>query len=270
MISCTHHTANILASRAHQRLHHSLASSTSKAYNQMLRTFLSFCVFVQINIHSLAVPNLLEFMAYNNSTSSAIANHVCAIKTKFAMWGLDISPFNDPPYKVFTATLKVSLKAVIDIPLLNDIVKQCDHTYIWARFLRLFTFSLSFPSSGFPTWFPIPFILLTLLSTWPWKMFSLFHLGPRLRKFFKLILQKLDVSHSSLKFHSFRRSGAPWPLIPRFPFRTSKAMAPGCLTVSGPISLKTMMPQTRWPFHSRNSYFNSSLLGVWGPSLLYL
>ena len=49
--------AAVLASRAHRRLHHSLhslASSTSKAYTKMFRTFLSFCVFVSINIFSIS------------------------------------------------------------------------------------------------------------------------------------------------------------------------------------------------------------------------
>ena len=104
----------------------------------MFCTFLS-CVFVQINIQSVTVPNLLaflEFMAYNNSTSSSIANHMSAIKTKFSMWGLDTSPFNDPHIKYFTkaitltSTLKVSLKAVIDIPLLTNMINQCDHTFM--------------------------------------------------------------------------------------------------------------------------------------------
>ena len=47
-------------------------------------------------------------------------------------------------------------------------------------------------------------------------------------------------------------------------------MAPGRRTVSGRISLRIMMPQTKWPWPSNITYANSTLLGVWGQSLLYL
>ena len=117
--------AAVLASRAHRRLHDSLASSTSKAYTKMFRTFVSFCVVVSINIFSISVLDLmsfLEFLAYNDFTSSAIANHMSAVRTKFSMLGLNTSPFHDPRIKYFTksitltSSLKVFLKSVIDIP----------------------------------------------------------------------------------------------------------------------------------------------------------
>ena len=112
--------------------------------------YFSFCVFVHINIFSISVLDLLaflEFLAYNNFTSSAIANHMSAVKTKSAMWGLDISPFHDPRIKYFTkaitltSTLKVSLKAVIDIPLLIKIVNQCDKTYMGQVFKAAYLLS---------------------------------------------------------------------------------------------------------------------------------
>ena len=142
--------AAVLASRAHRRLHHSLASSTSKAYSKMFRTFLSFCVFVSINIFSISVLNLmsfLEFLAYNDFTSSAIANHMSAVRTKFAMLGLNTSPFHDPRIKYFTesitltSSLKVSLKSVIDIPLLSRIISQCDNTYMGQVFKAAYLLS---------------------------------------------------------------------------------------------------------------------------------
>ena len=142
--------AAVLASRAHRRLHHSLASSTSKAYSKMFRTFLSFCVFVSINIFSISVLDLmsfLEFLAYNDFTSSAIANHMSAVRTKFAMLGLNTSPFHDPRIKYFTksitltSSLKVSLKPVIDIPLLSRIISQCDNTYMGQVFKAAYLLS---------------------------------------------------------------------------------------------------------------------------------
>ena len=47
-------------------------------------------------------------------------------------------------------------------------------------------------------------------------------------------------------------------------------MAPGRRTVSGPTLLRIMMHQTRWPWPFNSPYFNSTLLGVWGQSLLHL
>ena len=116
----------------------------------MFRTFLSFCVFARINIFTLSVLNLLsflEFLAFNEFTSSAMANHMSAVKTKCAMWDLHISPFQDPRIKYFTksitltSTLKVSLKAVIDIPLLTKIVHQCDQTYMGQVFKAAYLLS---------------------------------------------------------------------------------------------------------------------------------
>ena len=98
-----------------------------RAYNSMFRTFISFCVFASINLQTISVSALLaflEFMAFNNSSSALIANHMSAIKTQFLVWGLDIAPFNDPRIKYFTraithsAHLKITLKSIIDSPLL--------------------------------------------------------------------------------------------------------------------------------------------------------
>ena len=49
--------------------------------------------------------SFLEFLAYNDFTSSAIANHMSAVRTKFAMLGLDTSPFHDPRIKYFTKSI---------------------------------------------------------------------------------------------------------------------------------------------------------------------
>ena len=112
--------------------------------------FSSHSVFVHINILSISVLDLLsflEFLAYNDFTSSAIANHMSAVRTKFAMLGLDTSPFQDPRIRYFTkaitltSSLKVSLKAVIDIPLLLKIVSQCDNTYMGQVFKAAYLLS---------------------------------------------------------------------------------------------------------------------------------
>ena len=236
---------------------------------------------MHINLHALNVSSILaflEFLAFNNFTSSSIANHMSAIKTKCAMWGLGTKIFKDPRIKYFTrattlsAPLKVSLKAVIDIPLLSHIVSQCDRTYMgqvfkaayllsFFSFLRISNLVPHSITSFDPTkqlaradvFFAPPgaHILITWTKTIQAKnaarVLKIPHLGAspicpvqalknllpitpsgrnlplfqvknsskwvplsdtRLRKHFKQILAHLGLSHSSLTFHSFRRSGA--------------------------------------------------------------
>ena len=65
-----------------------------------------------------------------------LANYLSAIKTTFLLHGLDVACFADARLKYYEksiqihAPLSVKLKKIIDIPLLKDIVDQCDYTYM--------------------------------------------------------------------------------------------------------------------------------------------
>ena len=78
----------------------------------------------------------LEFLVSNKISHSSISNYVSAIKTKLSMFGLSVSAFNDPRLRYFSrslarnSSLKIHLKAVIDIPLLTQITQVCNSMYL--------------------------------------------------------------------------------------------------------------------------------------------
>ena len=82
------------------------------------------------------VLSFLAFLTLSKLSPSVILNYISAIKAKFSILALDISPFCDPTIKYFHRSLllhrpfKVSIKSIIDPSTLNHIVSQCDHMFM--------------------------------------------------------------------------------------------------------------------------------------------
>ena len=105
----------------------------------MFRVFLSFCIFAGADICQLStstVLSFLEFLALSKLSLSVILNYISAIKTKFSILALDVSPFSDPRIKYFHRSLllhrpfKVAIKSIIDPSTLKSMVKECDHMFM--------------------------------------------------------------------------------------------------------------------------------------------
>ena len=135
-----------LSSRANHRIQQAFRDSTSKAYNSMFRVFLAFCVFARIRTSQITIDTMLpflEFLVFNGSTNSAVANYISALKAKFIIFRLDITLFDLPRIKYFTKALtlkapfKVTLKSIID-PVLNSIALQCDSMYMGQIFKAVY------------------------------------------------------------------------------------------------------------------------------------
>ena len=116
-----------------------LAESTRRTYKAMFRVFLAFCVFYRIQLHQVTADSILaylQFLADNSVSSSGLRNHLSALKTQFALYALDISPFQDGHLTYFTkararmAPIKLTFKSIIDIPTSRNITDQCDRIHM--------------------------------------------------------------------------------------------------------------------------------------------
>ena len=89
----------------------------------------------------------LECLNFNAVKQSQMANYLSAIKTQFLLCGLDVACFNDARLKFYLkaiqrhAPLVVKLNKIIDIPMLSQIVEQCDFTYMGQVFKALYLLS---------------------------------------------------------------------------------------------------------------------------------
>ena len=105
----------------------------------MFRLFIAFCTFFTIDIHHFNTDHslaFLEFLVFNQLFQASINNYLSAIKTMLQLYGLPSLAFRDHRISYFTralklqAPLRVSLKSIIDIPLLHDIVTACNSMYM--------------------------------------------------------------------------------------------------------------------------------------------
>ena len=258
----------------------------------MFRVFLAFCIFVGTDVSNLSPKfflTFLEFLTSNGLSPSAILNYISAIKTKFTIFSLDISPLSDPRNKYFHKSLllhrpfKVALKSVIDPQTLSQMVKQCDlmfmgTVYKAAYLLSFFSFLrisnlvphninsydplqqlaradiifappgalviikwsktlqyknkvrvLKIPHLGTSPLCPVRALKNLLKFTQGSCNSPLFQVqyqgswvpltDTRLRENLALILRKLQLSHSSITFHSLRRSGASFAFNSHVPLQ---------------------------------------------------
>ena len=139
-----------LAAAATSRLSHAFCDSTKKAYSILFRTYLAFVVFMNWNFTQVTVSNLLCFLEclnYNGVKYLQMANYLSAIRTHYLLCGLDVASFSDARLKFYQkavrrqAPLSIRLNKLIDIPLLKDIVEQCNYMYMGQVFKALYLLS---------------------------------------------------------------------------------------------------------------------------------
>ena len=87
---------NSLIKQGIQKTHMAFRPATSRNYESMFRLFIAFTIFMKINVcklSPLALVAYLQFLETNQTSASAIANHLSAIKAKLALLGLSVQPF---------------------------------------------------------------------------------------------------------------------------------------------------------------------------------
>ena len=139
MISDSNPQIQALSRNASSRIRGALAESTTRSYDNMFRVFLAFTIFAKFPLSAISADHILcflECLASNNVSHSAIVNYLSATKTKMAMFGLSTASFTDPRLRYFSrslarnASLKVTLKSIIDIPILTQISHMCESMYM--------------------------------------------------------------------------------------------------------------------------------------------
>ena len=113
----------------------------------MFRLYLGFLVYMNWDPSQVTVPRLLiflEFLVANSFNYSQICNYLSGIKACANIYGLSEWPFSHVQVKYFLRSLQIrapvmlTLKKIIDIPLLRQIVRQCDNTYMGQVFKTLY------------------------------------------------------------------------------------------------------------------------------------
>ena len=89
----------------------------------------------------------LQFLVFNDTSPAQLGNQLSAIKANFAILNLPTVSFESQKVKYFiralklNAPLRVTLKKVIDIPTLREIVRQCDTMYMGQIFKCIYLLS---------------------------------------------------------------------------------------------------------------------------------
>ena len=113
--------------------------STRKNYTKMFRLFIAFCVCINFSLHKVSLSLLvafMEFMIQNGTSFSSLANHISATKSCMALYDLDFHIFEHPKIKMIFRSLQInrpiilSQRAIIDLPMLHEIVNTCDTMYM--------------------------------------------------------------------------------------------------------------------------------------------
>ena len=142
-----HKTAEFLASRAVERVQQAFRPATMASYRRKFRLFLAYCCFIHVQLSHLSpviLLSFLEFLIHNGMSTSAISNHLSAVKTSLSMYGISVLSFSDPRIKYFQKSLTLNrqfsakIKKIIDIETLNKIVLVCETMWMGQIFKALY------------------------------------------------------------------------------------------------------------------------------------
>ena len=100
-----------LASGAKKRLKSAFRPKTQKYYQMLYRTFVAFCVHLDLFVFDVSVVHILSYLEYlvqNGVSANMLANHVSAAKANFTMYGLDYSLWEHPNIRYFLKSIKIN------------------------------------------------------------------------------------------------------------------------------------------------------------------
>ena len=142
-----HPVAVAISAKAFERAKSGFRPNTQRNYDSIFALFVGFCVFLNVTFQALTPDVIMAFMEFligNGASYSAVASHISAIKAMLGLYGLSISMFESPRIKLFIKSvqmnrpLKVSIPAIIDIPLLYRIIQVCDTMYMGQIFKAMY------------------------------------------------------------------------------------------------------------------------------------
>ena len=119
-----------LAREASNRLLLAFRPKTRSTYTRMYQDFLAFLVFWKLPVNQVNTSTLLAYMEYlvhNGYSHTNIANNISAIKSRFVVYGLNTTQFQDNRIALFLKSVKNNaifapdFKPLIDIDTLANI-----------------------------------------------------------------------------------------------------------------------------------------------------
>ena len=108
---------------------------------------MAFCVCANLSLVSLEEMHIFSYVEYlirQGVSAHMLANHISACKAKFTMYGLQFHLWDHPNVKYFLKSVKinrsivVNKKHIIDLDMLNHIIKHCDTLYLGVVFKAVF------------------------------------------------------------------------------------------------------------------------------------
>ena len=120
---------------------------TRKSYALQFRTFVAFCICMQISIFDVNLQHILCFMQFlSNSELSVhmIANYLSAVKANFILYGLNDAVFQNQKIKLYMKSLKINrpLKPVqrniMSIETLKRVATLCKNVFMGSVYRAVF------------------------------------------------------------------------------------------------------------------------------------
>ena len=127
----SHKAAQILASRANNRLKAAYAEKSWQAYQHMFKMFMSFCFFLSEDVNMCNVNTILmyiEFLIFNNLSYSSILNHISGVRNQMKWFGLSDHCFDHHKVKLITRAAGKTIqrppkvKGLFDLETLKHII----------------------------------------------------------------------------------------------------------------------------------------------------
>ena len=120
---------------------------TRKSYNAQFRTFVAFCICMQISIVDVHLQHLLCFMQFlsdNKLSVNMIANYLSGIKANFVLYGLNDAIFQNQKIKLYMKSLKINRplkpiqRNIMSIEVLQSVATLCKQIFMGSVYKAVF------------------------------------------------------------------------------------------------------------------------------------
>ena len=120
---------------------------TRKSYNAQFRTFVAFCICMQISIVDVHLQHLLCFMQFfadNKLSVNMIANYLSGIKANFLLYGLNDVIFQNQKIRLYMKSLKINRplkpiqRNIMSIEVLQSVATLCKQIFMGSVYKAVF------------------------------------------------------------------------------------------------------------------------------------
>ena len=136
-----------LSRNAYTRLHGAFRPKTSQCYSMLFRTFLAFCVYMQVSVKKVDckfVLPFLECLAVQNTSVHMLANYLSAVRAMFVMFNLNYQILDDPKIKYFIKSVRINRplmvprRHILDLKPLQSLISHSERAHMGLIFKVVF------------------------------------------------------------------------------------------------------------------------------------